>query len=81
MLKFRNPRLVALTSAENAVCLSVSQASSIQSLGGTCESLTIGHNPFELPLAAHAVFLPDGGRKKFLCEELLERQVSSDYSS
>ena len=34
-------RLAALTSAENAVCLSVNQASSIQSLGGTCESLTV----------------------------------------
>ena len=66
-------RLVALTSAENAVCLSVNQASSIQSLGGTCESLTIGHNPFKLPLSAHAIFLPDGGRKKFLCEEVLDR--------
>lgn len=31
-------RLSALTSAEAMVCLSVSQASSIQSIGGTCES-------------------------------------------
>lgn len=38
-------RLAALTSAECAVNLSVNQASSIQSLGGTCESITIGHNP------------------------------------
>ena len=35
-------RLSALTSAEAAVCVSVNQASSIQSLGGTCESVTIG---------------------------------------
>ena len=49
------------------------QASSIQSLGGTCESLTIGHNPFKLPLSAHAVFLPNGARKNFLCEEALKR--------
>ena len=32
-------RLMALTSAEASVCLSVNQASSIQSIGSTCESL------------------------------------------
>ena len=36
-------RLSALTSSEVSVALAVSQASSIQSLGGTCESITIGH--------------------------------------
>ena len=35
-------RLSALSTAEAAVCLSVNQASSIQSLGSTCESITIG---------------------------------------
>jgi hypothetical protein len=38
-------RLNALTASENTVCLSVNQASSIQSLGVTCESFTLGHNP------------------------------------
>lgn len=37
-----------MTSAECAVNLSVNQASSIQSIGGTCESITIGHNPAEV---------------------------------
>ena len=34
-------RLSALTSMETSVCLSINQASSIQSIGGTCESVTI----------------------------------------
>jgi len=34
-----------------STCLSVNQASSIQSLGGTCESITIGHNRSKLPLS------------------------------
>ena len=63
-------RLSALTSAENAVCLSVSQASSIQSRGVTCESLTLGHNPAKLGLAAHNVALPSA-RPMYLCERLL----------
>lgn len=37
-------RLSALTSLEASTCLAVNQASSIQSIGGTCESITIGHN-------------------------------------
>mmetsp|Transcript_53860 Transcript_53860/g.128012 ORF Transcript_53860/g.128012 Transcript_53860/m.128012 type:complete len:1454 (-) Transcript_53860:172-4533(-) len=65
-------RLIALTSAENAVCLSVNQASSIQSLGSTCESITIGHNPYKLPLTKHAIFL-NGSRKMFLSEYALVR--------
>jgi hypothetical protein len=65
-------RLMALTSAEASVCLSVNQASSIQSIGSTCESLTIGHNPYALGLAAHNLFLP-GCRKQFLCENVLVR--------
>lgn len=64
-------RLSALTSLEAATCLSVNQASSIQSLGGTCESVTIGHNPFKLPLTARAVFLK-AHRPKFLCETMLQ---------
>ena len=63
-------RLVALTSAEQSVCLSVNQASSIQSLGETCESLTIGHNPYKLPLTAHHVCLKTS-RPGYLCEYLL----------
>ena len=63
-------RLVALTSAEQSVCLAVNQASSIQSLGETCESLTIGHNPYKLPLTAHHVCLKTS-RPQYLCERLL----------
>lgn len=63
-------RLSALSTAEAAVCLSVNQASSIQSLGGTCESITIGHNPFKLPLTEAAVFLKRK-RPLFLCERML----------
>ena len=65
-------RLMALTSAEASVCLSVNQASSIQSIGSTCESLTVGHNPAPLGLAEHNVFLP-GCRQNFLCESVLTR--------
>jgi hypothetical protein len=64
-------RLSALTSLESSVCLSVSQASSIQSLGGTCETINIGHNPFKLPLAAHTITL-EQHRPKFLCETMLD---------
>ncbi|KAJ1454221.1 hypothetical protein M885DRAFT_522003 [Pelagophyceae sp. CCMP2097] len=67
-------RLSALASAEAAACLGTNQASSIQSLGVTCESLTIGHNPSKLPLTKHAVFLP-GARPKYLCEQLLSEEL------
>jgi len=69
-------RLSALTAMESAVCLSVNQASSIQSLGSTCESVTIGHNPFKLPLSARGIFL---GRNRpiFLCEQLLGEDVNN----
>jgi hypothetical protein len=50
-------RLSALTSLEATVCLSVNQASSIQSIGSTCESMTIGHNPSSMPLTAKNIFL------------------------
>jgi len=63
-------RLSALSTAEAAVCLSVNQASSIQSLGGTCESVTIGHNPFQLGLTKQAIILKRK-RPLFICERML----------
>ncbi|CAE7706632.1 unnamed protein product [Symbiodinium pilosum] len=63
------------TSCLRSVCMAVNQASSIQSLGATCESITIGHNPHRLPLSANAVFLKDA-RPPFLCEHLLARHSS-----
>eukprot|EP00854_Cymbomonas_tetramitiformis_P009250 gene9250-10957_t len=50
-------RLNALVTAEGGVNLSVNQASSIQSYGVRCESVTIGHNPSKL-----------NSRKRFICE-------------
>jgi hypothetical protein len=74
-------RLSALATTESAVCLSVNQASSIQSLGGTCESITIGHNRFKLPLSAKGIFLPRN-RPLFLCERLLvENDVKGEESA
>jgi len=67
-------RLNALTSAENTVCLSANQASSIQNFGTTAETLTIGHHPFKLPLSAEAIFLPTA-RKLFVCEALLREEA------
>lgn len=64
-------RLTALTSAECAVNLSVNQASSIQSLGGTCESITIGHNPAKLQLTKKDIALSTY-RPRFLCEHILD---------
>jgi len=66
-------RLSALASAEATTCLSLNQASSIQSYGGTCESMTIGHSPYKLPLSARAVFL-DRHRPLFLCEKLIHER-------
>ena len=63
-------RLSALSTAEASVCLSVNQASSIQSWGGTCESITIGHNPVKLPLTKKGIFLKRK-RPLFLCERML----------
>jgi hypothetical protein len=63
-------RLSALTSLEATVCLSINQASSIQSIGSTLESITIGHNPSTMPLTAKNIFL-DRNRPLFLCEKLL----------
>ena len=66
-------RLSALSTAEASVCLAVNQASSIQSLGGTCESVTIGHNPFMLPLSSKGIFLKRK-RPLFICERILTEQ-------
>lgn len=74
-------RLSALTSLEATVCLSVNQASSIQSLGSTAETVTIGHNPFTLPLSFRGIFLNDH-RPKFLCETMLsapEKAAPNDF--
>jgi hypothetical protein len=62
-------RLSALTSSECSVNLSINQASSIQSLGGTCESITIGHNPAKLNLTKSDICL-GSFRPKFLCERI-----------
>lgn len=64
-------RLTALTTLEAATCLAVNQASSIQSIGGTCESITIGHNMSKLPLTFRGIFL-ESLRPQFLCEKLLD---------
>lgn len=72
-------RLNALTAMESSVCLSVNQASSIQSLGSRCESVTIGHNPFKLPLSTRAIFL-DRYRPLFLCEHLLDQKLDVSRS-
>lgn len=63
-------RLPALTSLEASCCLAVNQTSSIQSLGGTCESITIGHNESKLPLSHKAIYLKSH-RPLFLSEKVL----------
>ncbi len=73
-------RLSALTGTENAVSLSINQASSIQSLGSTCETVTIGHNQFKLPLSARAIFL-NRNRPLFLCEYLLAQKDSQSVTA
>ena len=74
-------RVNALTTAEAACVLSVNQASSIQNLGVTCESVTLGHNPFELPLSAKHLVLPTH-RPRFMCEVMREVDgVASPASS
>ena len=73
-------RLSALTAAENAVSLSINQASSIQSIGSTCETVTIGHNEFKLPLSARGIFL-DRNRPLFLCEYLLADKDGDDVKA
>ena len=66
-------RLNALTSAENTICLSVNQASSIQNFGVTCESMTVGHNPFKLGLTSNAIFIPTE-RRPFMSEYVLDKE-------
>ena len=41
----------------------------------TCETLTLGHNPFELPLSKFGVFLPSN-RPPFLCERMISGATS-----
>ena len=64
-------RVNALTTAEASCALSVSQASSIQNYGVRCESITLGHNLFPLPLAAGHLVLPTV-RPPFLSEVIRE---------
>jgi hypothetical protein len=50
-------------------------------LGGTCESITIGHNPFKLPLTHDAIFL-ERNRPLFLCEQMLiEADIEEEKSN
>lgn len=58
-----------LTCGARACLSGVHQASSIQNYGVTCESVTVGHNPFPLPLAANSIALR-GARPLFLCEKV-----------
>ena len=60
-------RLNALSSLEATISLSVYQATSIQNYGVTCETVTIGHSPYKLPLSEQHLTLP-GKRSKFFCE-------------
>jgi len=64
-------RANAMTSAEAACTLSVNQASSIQNMGVTCESVTIGHSSYQLPLSSSHVVLPTS-RPPWACEALRE---------
>ena len=50
------------------------QASSIQSIGSTLESVTIGHTPSKMGLSADAVFLK-GKRKDFYCEVAIKQEL------
>jgi hypothetical protein len=68
-------RLMALTSLESSILLSINQASSIQSWGGRCESVTIGHNPFKNSLCFKNIFLKRH-RPLFTCERLLDMSIS-----
>lgn len=69
--------LSALTSLEATTCLSVNQASSIQSWSRTCESVTIGHYPYKLPLSAWSIHL-ETHRPHFLCETLVNKADGRD---
>jgi len=41
-------------------------------MGGNAEAITIGHNPYKLPLSARGIFL-DRHRPLFLCEKMLDQ--------
>jgi hypothetical protein len=69
-----------MASAENTVCLSVNQASSIQNMGVTLESFTLGHNPYKLALSAAAIFLPTS-RPKFFSEWTLGSKLTKGMSA
>ena len=73
-------RLNALTAAENTVCLSTNQASSIQNFGVTCESITIGHNPAPMALTANNLFLPRQ-RPLFFSEYVVEKFGQGDQAA
>ena len=73
-------RLNALSSTESTVCLSVCQASSIQNMGVTLESYTLGHNPYKLGLSAAATFLPTT-RPQFISEYLLGGKLARGSTS
>jgi hypothetical protein len=75
-----NGKLNSLTTSEAACCLSLNQASSIQNMGVTCESITIGHNPFKLPLSSAAITLPTK-RLSFISEMIAEGDNVTDRLS
>ena len=68
-------RLNALTSADSATCLSVSQACAINNLNANCEAITLGHHANKLQMTEACLVLPTI-RQKFLCELLLEKDSS-----
>ena len=70
-------RLNALTTAEAACTLAVNQASSIQNFGVTCESVTIGHSSYKLPLSTAHLQLPTA-RPLFACEVLREMMLEGE---
>ena len=73
-------RVSALTSAEAACALAVNQASSIQSLGVTCESVTLSHSTFKLPLSSAHLVLPTV-RPPFMCEVLRDLEHEATPAS
>ena len=70
-------RLNALTSAEAAINLTVYQSTSIQNYRATCETITIGHSPYKLPLSKCCLTLP-GKRPKFFCEAECDARFGSE---
>ncbi len=70
-------RLNALTTAEAACTLSVNQASSIQNFGVTCESITLGHSSYKLPLSSGHLQLKTL-RQQFACEVLRQHMNDDD---